>query len=220
MAKYTFRRKDTAQDPSKERALPLTLVRVTTRVAAFNGPYIVRDDKNRSVERPTVSGVRKAVSHFIKTGAKSVMIRTAGVASFLVKEVPEPDWSPIPTPGTAPIDKIYGYVHGKYPNVRDMGICVNKPGEHGHCNAWDGGAPIAGWSSNQIHAFIETIAEDLKRQGQLHDQTHGAEGLPVNGVIVMERYWETGNSTWRPYTGVAHVSHFHVSGKPSITGWV
>lgn len=219
MAKYTLRRLDTVGNPSKARGLPLTLSKLVLKLANWVGPYRARDNKNRSGERPSVLGLRKLVKRFLTTGATRVVVGTGGRASFAVKQVEVPAPPPPDGPGTPAIDAIRHYVRTKYPEVRDMGICANKPGEHGHCNAWDGGAPL-GWSAEKIWAFIETIADDLKRQGQLHDRTGGAEGLPVNGVIVQDRYWETGNSTWRGYTGTKHVSHFHVSGKPSITGWV
>jgi hypothetical protein len=106
-----------------------------------------------------------------------------------------------------------------------MGICVDKPGEHGHCNACD-----QGWiydkdgkllSSDQIHRRLKVMATKVREQGLLHQNTSGQRGLPVNGAIFMSSYWERGmGQTWRPYTGIAHVSHIHYSGWPSITGWI
>jgi hypothetical protein len=64
------------------------------------------------------------------------------------------------------------------------------------------------------------MAAFIREQGLLNDDDP-TKGLAVNGVIVLESYWETGMPrTWRHYSGIPHVSHFHVSARPSITGWI
>ena len=106
-----------------------------------------------------------------------------------------------------------------------MGICVNKPGEHGHCNARD--ARYGGATSDEIHDRIEAMGRWKMEQGKLwhRDRLAGVpekdrRGLPVNGVIWLSSYWEAGNEGPRPYSGTPHVFHDHVSGWPSYTGWV
>jgi hypothetical protein len=144
-------------------------------------------------------------------------------ARFIIKKF-QHDAMPIPdTDGTRGIDRIYGAVHAKFEDrwtVRDMGICVAKPGEHGHCNAWDGGTNT-NIPAEETHRRILIMAKFIRAEGIAHQESGGTDGLPVNGVIVMDKYWERGmGQVWRPYDGIAHVSHFHVSAHPSITGWI
>lgn len=128
-------------------------------------------------------------------------------------------------PGTDAIDQIHGatvaFVESKGWRVQELGICVNKPGEHGHCNAWDGGA--GGDTSEEIHRRILAVGEFLKAEGIKHRDTGGKEGLPVLGVIVMYQFWRRsdGDRIWHDYDGVGHVSHWHVSGYPGfVPGWI
>jgi hypothetical protein len=110
--------------------------------------------------------------------------------------------------------------------VQELGICVNKPGEHGHCNAWDGGVSYENGKllpADEIHRRIQVVAEFLKQEGIKHRETGGGEGLPVLGVIVMQKFWRRSDNDneWHVYEGVAHVSHWHVSGFPGfVPGWI
>ena len=134
-------------------------------------------------------------------------------------------------PGTDAIDEIHGatmaFCQSKGWRVNELGICVNKPGQHKYCNAWDGGCSFDNQGhllpSDEIHRRILAVGEFLKSEGIKYRITGGKEGLPVLGVIVMDKFWEASknDSIWHPYSGVAHVSHWHVSGIPSrYPGWI
>jgi hypothetical protein len=149
---------------------------------------------------------------------------------FSVNVLDVPDPRPIVDgPGTDAIDRIYAATHAfcndKGWRVTDMGICANKPGQHSKCNAWDGGVIVdtdgKPLSADEIHRRIQVVADYLKSEGEKHLGTGGREGLPVLGVIVMSKFWSRESGGWHPYDGTPHVSHWHVSGFPSLyPGWL
>jgi hypothetical protein len=157
-----------------------------------------------------------------ENGPDRIIVRSAIGPDYAVRKFVRNETPPVPDGvGTAAIDKIHAAVIAFCLNkgwkVTELGICVNKPGEHGHCNAWDGGVIYEGGSmlpADEIHRRNIAVATFIRDEGL-------AGNLPVNGVIVMSQYWEQGmGKTWRPYSGTPHVSHWHVSGWPSYTGWV
>lgn len=128
------------------------------------------------------------------------------------------------TPGLPAIDLMWAYVFERWDDrfgITNLGICVNKPGEHGKCNAWDIGVHKPN-SSDDIHSAIRVIANDLR--------VHGGSGADspiagkVNGIIVMYEWCEysgSGMTTWQAYHGTPHVTHVHVSGLPNpVPGWI
>lgn len=128
----------------------------------------------------------------------------------------------INTPGTGEIDEIYSALHAEFGDqwlVRDMGICVDKDGEHGHCNAYDAGTNM-NIPAEETWRRIQVMADFLRREGIKHALSRGRYGLPVYGIIVMDKFWRRGMSGWARYDGMKHVSHLHVSGYPSRTGWI
>lgn len=129
--------------------------------------------------------------------------------------------TPADTPGTPGIDLIWAFVMAEFDDkygIVNLGICANKPGQHGKCNAWDPGVSKPG-SADAIHMAVRDIARGIRaNSNQL-----GAE-LPVNGIIVMYEWCERsggGMTEWFAYHGTPHVSHAHVSAWPSLVpGWI
>lgn len=128
--------------------------------------------------------------------------------------VPFPD-------GVDSIDTIVGAVYEKFNDkygITNLGICASKVGEHHECNAWDIGVSKP-QTADAIHAAILEIANFLRVE--MLKAMQGEQGLPVNGVIVMEQICSREDTNWHYYSGVAHVSHVHVSGWPNLVpGWV
>jgi hypothetical protein len=162
-------------------------------------------------------------------GPKRLVIRTEDGASYVIVRLPEKTTTVSDTPGTRGVDVIHSAVkefcENKGWRMAELGICVNKPGEHGYCNAWDGGCIRDNdgrvLSSGTIHFRIQEVATFIRNEGVKHASSQGRYGLPVNGVIVMSKYWERGmGQTWRWYNGTPHVTHWHVSAHPSQTGWI
>jgi hypothetical protein len=135
------------------------------------------------------------------------------------------NYDPLPDSFTAGVNSIdaiasavYTQFNDKY-GITNLGICVSKPGEHGACNAIDIGVSKPK-SADAIHSAILEIGNFLRIK-MLSDMQGEPNGLPVNGVIVMEQVCSREDTSWHYYSGIAHVSHVHVSGWPNLVpGWV
>lgn len=134
------------------------------------------------------------------------------------------DYDPTPESffvGTPGVDRIANDVFGRFNDrygITNLGICANKPGEHGICNAIDFGVsrPV---SADDIHAAILDVGNYLRNR-MLADM-EGEPGLPVNGAIVMQQICSREDRAWHFYGGVPHVTHVHCSAWPNpLPGWV
>lgn len=156
-------------------------------------------------------------------GHDRVILRPAKGRAIAVRKFEVEKKPPLPNIyATVPLLRIIAAVNNKFDNVRSMGIAANKPGEHGvnPPNAWDVGTD-PNVPATVTWARIEAYAKYLRAQGIAHQVSGGRLGLPVNGVIYQQRYWQRGMGlTWAFYSGTPHVSHVHVSGHPSKTGWI
>lgn len=201
-----------------------------SRVAAHlfgKGPVRLEYDGEKYDKRLSVPEAMVRVRSLLKRKVtdRVVMHPSKGRAVALrrwhvEKKVPLPEID-----ATLSLRKIYGAVNAKFKpmwEVRNMGIGVDKPGEHGTNppNAWDIGTS-PGVPAPVTWARIEAYAKYLRAQGIAHKVSGGRLGLPVNGVIYQDRFWQRGMGlTWAHYSGTRHVSHVHVSGYPSKTGWI
>lgn len=230
--KYTLRRLDELTEPSKERGLGITSARLLRRLRkSSDAPDRLEYDGQVANPRKWnthLEAVRRARQILRRpNGPERVIIRTDIGADFAVRRFEVHEHVPVPDgPGTPQVDQIHAavlaYCAERDWNVTELGICVDKPGEHGYCNAWDGGVIYEGGQllpSDEIHRRIVNVATFIRGEGIKNQNGNG--GLPVNGVIVMSQYWERGmGETWNHYSGTPHVTHWHVSGWPSRTGWV
>lgn len=230
--RYTLRRIDELTEPTKPRGLVVTLARLLRRLRA-NATAPDRLEYDGQVHRSWGSHIeavrRLRLLMRRPNGPERVIVRTEIGPDFAVRKFEVHPESPAPTPdgpGTPQVDQIHAavlaYCAERGWNVTELGICVDKPGEHGYCNAWDGGVIYEAGKllpSDEIHRRIVNVATFIRSEGIKFQNGNG--GLPVNGVIVMSQYWEHGmGETWRQYSGTPHVTHWHVSGYPSKTGWV
>lgn len=229
--RYSLRNLSTLDEPTRPQSLAITIGKLFARLKATTKPThrLVYDDEWHRKWDHTWGAARR-VGELFRSQPKldRVVVVSDRGPKWAVKRVPVPVERAPDGPGTRGIDIIHAATLEECKRrgwrVTELGICVNKPGEHGHCNAWDGGCLRDGngrmLSADTIHFRIQSIAEWLMTQGKLYQATSGDRGLPVNGVIVMSKYWERGNSGWSFYPGTPHVTHWHVSAYPSITGWV
>lgn len=226
---FTLRNIDTATDPTQPRSLARTLSRLGVCLERHTAaPHRLEYEGDIYRERTTWETLRR-VNRLLRLtdGPDRIIVHSCkgpgyAVRKHVVRVPPAPDG-----PGTRPIDLIHAAVGAECArrgwDVRDMGICVDKPGEHGACNAYDFGCTHQDGKllpADEIHRRITAMGRWLMYEGLAHDASRGQHGLPVNGAIWLRSYFESGNDGPRPYTGTAHVSHVHVSGKPSVTGWV
>ena len=226
--KYSLRRKGKAFGTPV--SLTAALQEMRERLKLAGGPYSIKRPgqpygplKNRlSVMTTLAWNLPKAQPEDVwRVKARA---GTSDPVVFSVRAVEVAD--PIPdTAGTPAIDQIHAatvaFCLARGWNVTELGICANKEGQHNKCNAWDANA--GGFTSDEIHRRLLTVGNFLKDEGTKHLNSGGKEGLPVLGVIVMEQFWKREESTrgWQTYTGTAHVSHWHVSGFPSMwPGWI
>ena len=223
MATYTIRRLSDGAEPTGRLVLDEAEIRLGAKLLeATGGPRnVIVDGKGKAPRSRLLSILEDVDVAFRESKAERVVVNSKQGPSYAVKVFEEQDQT-IDTPGTKGIDLIYTAVHRKFDpkfTVRDMGICVDKPGEHGHCNAWDAGTNMDAPAPTQ-HARILEMAEYLREEGLKRDD--GVQGaLPVFGVIVLDKFWKTGmGRTWGVYTGTKHVSHFHVAARPSFTGHI
>ena len=223
--RYTLRRVEEGTQPAPSRSLGDALTELEAQLElATVGPHQLKYDNRLHVKVDDVAQLldRIRARFEAESGPSRIVVVSAAGPSFAMVELEVKPFAPTGS-HSGPVDLIYAAVHARFDpqfEVRDMGICVDKPGEHGRCNAWDGGT-TQGAPAAVIWERIELMAAWIRQQGIRHDETNGVEGLPVNGVIVQDRYWETGRGReWHDYSGTKHVSHFHVSGKPSLTGWI
>ena len=196
-------------------------MRLGNRLAGVtSGPWEVRIDTAEPRSNARMLGVLVRVDDaFRKNDAERIVVKPDAGPAFAVKRhvaaLPVPDG-----PGTKAIDRIHAALHAKFDDeflVRDMGICASKPGEHGFCNALDAGTD-PGASVTVVRNRLEVMATFLREQGLLND-ADPTKGLPVNGVIFLDKFWRTGmGRTWAPYDGVFHAIHIHTSGKPNFSG--
>lgn len=221
--KYTLRRLPDGE-PTSEQSLDVIEMRLGGRLLATSAPWEVRVDLADPRQHQRMLGVLARVDAAFRDGkAERIVVRPEDGSTYAIKRrAAKPSVPVIDTPGTTAIDRIYTAVHAKFDaefEVRDMGICVAKPGEHGHCNAWDGGTTV-GASADVVHPRILKMATFLREQGLKH-QEDPTTGLPVFGVIVLDKFWKRGmGRTWGKYTGTFHAIHFHVAGNPSFTGHI
>lgn len=223
--RYTLRRVEEGTQPTPALSLEDTLTELAAQLALeTTGPRRLKYDERLHVSVEDVPRLLDKIRARFEaaSGPDRLVVVSATGPSFAMVELEVKAFAPTGS-HSGPVDLIYGAVHARFDpqfEVRDMGICVDKPGEHGRCNAWDGGT-TQGVPATVTWERIELMAAWIRQQGIRHDETNGLEGLPVNGVIVQDRYWESDRGReWRAYSGTKHVSHFHVSGKPSLTGWV
>lgn len=115
----------------------------------------------------------------------------------------------IETGGNHRIDEVYTFVHDKFDNASDLGICVCKqtvPGvwsQHAFCNAADFGTKEGG------------MAALLKMAKAVVDEAEAGR-LEVEHVIVGNQIWTRGIG-WHDYTGQYHY-HVHVDCTPNYSG--
>lgn len=145
-----------------------------------------------------------------------------GIRALAKVGIADVGWPIRDTEGVRGIDVITGALYSEFRGqpggIFDLGICVDKPGLHGTCEAFDGG--VTGPTSAAIHERLLVRANFLRR-AMLADLAGEAGALPVNGVIVLEQVCSRENPDWHYYSGIAHVSHFHVSTWPNhVPGWV
>ena len=223
--RYTLRRVEEGVQPTPALSLDETLTELGAQLAlATTGPRRLKYHDQLHVSVDDVTRLLDKIRRRFEAdgGPNRLVVVSATGPSFALVEQEVKPFAPTGS-HSGPIDIIYEAVHARFDaqfEVRDMGICVDKPGEHGRCNAWDGGT-TQGVPAYVTWERIERMAAWIRLQGIQHDETNGLEGLPVNGVIVQDQYWESDRGReWRPYSGTKHVSHFHVSGKPSLTGWI
>lgn len=223
MAEYTLRKLVEGAEPSGRLILDEAEIRLGMKLLEnTGGPRVsVVDGKAKAPRSRLLSTLEDVDVAFRESKAERVVIDPKVGPRYAVKVFDEKE-QVIDTEGTKAIDAIYTAVHRKFDpefTVRDMGIFANKPGEHLHSNAWDGGTNPDAPAEVQ-HARILKMATFLRAEGMKRDdQVEGA--LPVFGVIVLDKFWKTGmGATWGVYTGVKHVSHFHVAGRPSFTGHI
>lgn len=229
--RWTLRRLDEASDPTAPRSIAATTDRLRRRLkATTKGPRRLEYEGTLHHKRwPKVGPLGDRVDELMrrKGGPDRILVRPTSGPTWALKRVEIREHEPVPDgPGTPQIDRIRAATFAEFGpgssydwDLRDLGICADKDGEHGECNAWDVGVNPSLPATEQ-HRRLEMIAEFHMREGRKHLLSSGADGLPVNGTIVLERYWERGNDGWRPYGGTPHVSHVHTSGHPSRTGWV
>lgn len=232
--RYTLRNIDTAGDPTGQRSLATTMLKLNRRLKRnTQGPWRLEYGGEMHALRPSRFDTVRRVDRLMRQdkGPDRIIVHAAQGPRYAVKEYPQTVTPPPDGPGTRGIDVIHAAVHTKFGRgseydwrIAELGICVDKPGEHGACNAWDGGVlrdengnPLP---ADEVHRRITVVANWLQAQGKLHISTNGREGLPVNGVIWLQSYWERGNEGARPYGGTFHATHWHVSAHPSVTGWV
>ena len=229
---YSIRRLNELTEPSKARGLLATVTILYRRLKkAASAPD--RLEYDGEVHRPWKShfaACRRVRAQMRRVGGPDrIIVRTEVGADFAIRKYVKKESHPVPDgPGTDQIDKIKAAVMGFCADrgwrVTDMGTCVDKPGEHGFCNAWDGGCISDGngelLPADEIHRRNIAVASFIREEGVKFQNGNG--GLPVNGTIVMTQYWEhgMGPNSWNHYSGVPHVTHWHVSGFPSRTGWV
>lgn len=221
--KFTLRQLPDGE-PTGRLALDDVEMRLGTRLnSRTGGPFAVRVDGGAARQAARMLGVLNRVHDAFRDGkAERVVVNPAEGPSFALKRFEEPKEDPIiDTPGTKKVDIIYTALHRRFDPeflVRDMGICVNKPGEHGECNAADFGTD-ANLGVTETRRRLMRMAEWLREQGLRNDAGDG--GLPVFGIIVLDKFWKTGmGRTWGDYTGTFHAVHLHTNGKPSITGFI
>jgi hypothetical protein len=187
-------------------------------------------DGDPGIERRKLQDILKRLKALManEDGPKRMVVRGENGPDFAVVRLPDKTIVK-DTSGTRGIDVIHSAVAEFCENrgwrITELGICVDKPGEHGYCNAWDGGIIRDNTgrllASSTIHQRIMEVATFLRNEGVKYASSGGRYGLPVNGVICMSVYWERGMSaSWRHYNGTPHVTHWHVSAHPSYTGWV
>lgn len=229
--RWTLRNIDTATNPTAPRSLALTATKLQARLMATAVGKPVRLEYDGEVHQPRSAwgaGIRAEQLMRQANPPDRIIARTERGPDYAVKLVRHAPAVP-DGPGTDPLDQIVAAARAEcarrgWPYI-DMGICVDKPGEHGFCNAID--ARFGGQSVEEIHFRLEAIALWTMEQGKdWHaDRARGVpekdrRGLPVNGTIWLSYYWEEGNTGPRPFSGTAHVFHIHTSAWPSFTGWV
>jgi hypothetical protein len=150
----------------------------------------------------------------------TLIIQNAKSQEQIAIRIVDVAWKPDPmnTAGTPAIDLISGALWEEFPEYGpySMGICANKPGQHRDCNAHDIGTRRPQPDNDDgIHRTLREMANWLRSKGN---------DLPILGIIVMYEWceWEgNGMSSWRSYGGTPHVTHIHVSGRPShYPGWI
>jgi hypothetical protein len=139
---------------------------------------------------------------------------------FKVRTV-EIGWPIAPTEGKPGIDRIVGALQaefGKRFGIYNGGICVDKPGLHGTCEAYD--AMVRYRTADEAHERV-LVMGNWERQRMLENMRDTREGLPINGVIAMDIICSRDRPDWHDYGGETHVTHTHTSQWPnSIPGWV
>lgn len=219
MQKYRTYRLDMAEHKGKTYGLARTILYLASKPTA--APYVIVDADGPNPKRlkiPSLAALRRRLKN-AAVHEKFDWVPDSGPI-FRVRKMAETE-EIIDTTGTDAIDEIWTAVFKRFDfeyGIVNLGICANKPGEHSKCNAVDIGVSKPK-DSDAIHTAILDIAEFLR--GEMIKDTQGEPGLPVNGIIVMEQVCSRSESYWHYYSGVAHVSHVHVSGWPNpLPGWI
>lgn len=225
---YTLRKLTEGTEPTTPRTALWTILKLRFKLRNLTtGPWHLVIDGEPGPRHGRIYKLEAQLRSVMTAVDRRIVVRSGKGPDFLIKRIP-PKFVVVNTAGTRGIDIIHAavtaYCRKQNWDVRELGICADKPGEHGYCNAWDAGCTNDGpryLPSAEIHRRITIVASYLRDEGVRYAETAGRFGLPVNGVIVMSQYWERGmGQSWRYYSGTPHVSHWHVSAHPSFTGWV
>jgi hypothetical protein len=184
--RYTIRNLDGLGEPSKARGLAVTCTKLWRRLRrATSGPYTLEHSGEAFHHQyKTAWAVTQRVRELMKQtkGPDRVIIhpkKEQGGPDFAVREFERQERVPVADgPGTAQVDQIHAYILNwckeKGWPVTELGICVNKPGEHGYCNAWDGGCIYDEGKmlpSDEIHHRILAVASEIRAQGIAYRST-------------------------------------------------
>lgn len=223
MQKYRTFRLDMAEHKPHEYGLARTILFLASRKT---GPlYVIVDKDGPNPQRTKVASLRALTRRLRDATARTFFDwhPDTGPQFRVIKMHPKQDEPVIDLDAAPSVDLIYSATYYRFNDkygILNLGTRANKPGEHGTepPNAVDIGVskPV---SADAIHAAILEIA-NWQREQMLLD-IEGEAGLPLNGIIVMYQLCDRSSTTWRPYSGIPHVSHVHDSGWPNLLpGWV
>jgi hypothetical protein len=123
-----------------------------------------------------------------------------------------------PTIETKPLRKVWRETILAFPKIGSLGTYACKPSsQHRYGNAQDWAAEKNANDSAKIIAYLDEVADWSRNQGVRFTKSDGQDGLPISEVIWRDRIsTRKYDWTWRPYGGVMHASHVHVSAYPLI----